>query len=675
MSIESASPCKQLDLNEISQTSPVVSRPLRRGDRLAFKLTAPMPHASEAPGRVSFGPFEVDLRAAELRKHGVRIRLQSQPFRVLQILLTHPGELLTREELKARLWPSDTFGDFDHGLNKAINKLREALNDSAPSPRYIETIARRGYRFIAEVTTSEKASPEAPVSAELLQSEDQAIEGAGVSDLQRPKAQFLRWQVIAGLFLVAALLAFVLRSPRTKTSREIRSLAVLPLESLSSDVSQEYFADGMTDELITDLGQISALRVISRTSVLPYKRLRKPLPQIARELGVDAVVEGTVLRAGNQVRITAQLIEARDDKHLWARSYERDLRDTLTLQNQVARAIAEQIRISLTPQEKSTLASAKAVNPEAYEDYLKGRYFWNKRTPQDDQKAIDYFSQAIARDSNYAQAYAGLADAIHRLPPPKEAYPKSKALAEKALELDNSLSEAHTSMAVCLDFFYWDRAGAEREFRRAIELNPSYATAHQGYAWMLTELGRNKEAIGEIQTAESLDPLSINISADMAEMLIFAHRYDDAIRQSRKTIEMDPSRAQAHFELGHAYAEKRAYGDAISEYRQALAYSPENWAMLGHLARTSALAGNRTEAENILNRLKERTTHEFINPVSFAFIYAGLNQSDQVLGSLEKAYDERFYPCVLMDPAFDPLRSDPRFQDLLRRVGLPAATK
>ncbi|MBV9765391.1 MAG: tetratricopeptide repeat protein [Acidobacteriaceae bacterium] len=636
-----------------------------------------MLQTSEPLSRVCFGPFEVDLRAAELRKHGVRIKLQAQPFRVLEMLLEHPGTLISREQLKTRLWPADTSGDFDHGINKSINKLREALNDSALNPLYIETVARRGYRFIAEVTPAEKAPCDVGIAADLFKPNEPTL-NPSVVDLPRPGSAILRRRIVAGLLLIAAILLsllFLLRSRWTNNWHEIRSVAVLPLESLSSDVSEDYFADGMTDELITDLGQIGALRVISRTSVMPYKRTRKSLPQIARELGVDAVVEGTVLQAGNEVRITAQLIEAPQDRHLWARSYQGDLRDTLTLQNQVARAIAEQIRINLTPEQKSALVSAKAVNPEAYQGYLKGRYFWNMRTQEGSRKAIDYFQDAIAKDPNYAQAYAGLADAFHRSGPPKETYPRSKALAEKALELDSSLSEAHTSLAICLNMFDWDWAGAEREFTRAIKLNPSYATAHQGYAWMLTAEGRNREALDQIRTAETLDPLSISISTDMAEMLIYARRYDEAVRQSRKTLEMDPSRAQAHRELGHAYAQKRAYPEAISEYRIALTLYTDNWDLRAELARVWALAGNRGEAEKTLKDLKDRTKHEFINSAAFAFIYVGLNQTDQVFAFLEKAYEERFYPCVLMDPAFDPIRSDPRFQDLLRRTGLASVPK
>jgi TolB-like protein/Tfp pilus assembly protein PilF len=357
-----------------------------------------------------------------------------------------------------------------------------------------------------------------------------------------------------------------------RPSPVIRSLAVLPLESLSSDASQDYFADGMTDELISDLGQISALRVISRTSAMTYKHARKPLPQIARELNVDAVVEGTVLRSGDEVRITAQLIEASDDKHLWSQSYEGELRDTLALQNRVARAIADQIRINLNPQEQAALKNVRVVNPEAYESYLKGRYFWNKRTADGLKVALTYFNQAIDEDPKYPQAYSGLADTYallgdwqYAVMTPKEALPKAKAAAIKALELDSALGEAHSSLAFSLDAFDWDFDSAEKEFRRAIELNPGYATAHHWYAWHLSVSGRFEEAIAEMRKAEILDPLSLIINADLAELLVVAHFYDESIRQSRRTIEMDPNFALAHHQLAQAYLQKHMYDEAVSK--------------------------------------------------------------------------------------------------------------
>ena len=362
-----------------------------------------MEPVSRGSEHVRFGVFEVDLRAGELRKHGLRIRLQEQPFQVLEMLLLKPREVVTRDELRNKLWPADTFVDFDHGLNKAINKIRDALGDSAENPRFVETVARRGYRFIVDVKVFD-ATDSRPA---------QNLKPAGFAQTPAVR-QRSPWSAVwkaLGVVLVAALAVLVVWTPRSRSrSSSIRSLAVLPLANLSADPSQDYFADGMTDELITDLGQISALRVISRTSVMTYKGAHKPLPEIARELKVDAVVEGTVLRSGNQVRITAQLIEAPADKHLWAKSYEGDLRDTLALQGKVARAIADEVSINLTPREQAVLRNAKVVDREAYESYLKGRYFWNKRTADGLKMAKDYFDQAIAKDPSYAQAYSGLAD-------------------------------------------------------------------------------------------------------------------------------------------------------------------------------------------------------------------------------------------------------------------------
>jgi len=434
----------------------------------------------------------------------------------------------------------------------------------------------------------------------------------------------------------------------------------------------------MTDELISDLGQISALRVISRTSMMVYKRTRKPLPQIARELNVDAVVEGTVLRSGDQVRITAQLIEAAADKHLWSQSYEGELRDTLTLQKKVARAIADQIRINLNQQEQATLKRVRIVNPKAYEPYLKGRYFWNKRTADGLKVALTYFTQAIDEDPQYAQAYSGLADTYallgdwqYAVMTPKEALPRAKAAAIKALELDSTLSEAHNSLAFCLDVFEWDFDSAGKEFRRAIELNPGYATAHHWYAWHLSVSGRHDEAIVEMRKAEDLDPLSLIIKADLAELLLIAHSYDESIRQSRKTIEMDPNFPLAHNQLGLAYLQKHMYDEAVEELQKAVRLSGGSPTCIANLARAYVATGKRSEAVKLLGDLKARSSQGHPDTSELAVIYASLGDTDQAMNSLEKAYQERFNPSVLLRPGFDPLRSDPRFEDLVRRIGLP----
>jgi TolB-like protein/DNA-binding winged helix-turn-helix (wHTH) protein/Flp pilus assembly protein TadD len=649
--------------------------------KLAAGSTFLMPAAQNPLEKLRFGVFEVDLLAGELHKHGLKVRLQQQPFQVLAILLEHAGEVVTREELQSKLWPADSFVDFDHGLNKAINKIRDALGDSAESPRFVETIARRGYRFLAEVQEVESVAalvPE-PANQQPPPVKDRQVAVDSATQVEpAPVAQSLaRW--IAGGSLVVLLLiaaAWIYR-PGNRASSEVRSLAVLPLENLSGDAAQEFFADGMTDELITDLGQGSALRVISRTSVMPYKRARKPLPAIARELSVDAVVEGTVLRSGDRVRITAQLIQAATDKQLWAHSYEGDLRDTLALQNQVARAIAEQIRISVNPREQVALARNQVVNPQAYVSYLKGRYFWNKRTAESLKTAEAYFTQAIEEDPNYAQAYSGLADTYallgdwqYAVMPATEALPKAKAAAMQALQLDSGLGEAHNSLAFCLDGFDWDFKSAEKEFRRAIELNSGYATAHHWYAWHLSLVGRNTEAIAEMKKAQNLDPLSLIINADLAELLMIARSYDESIAQSRKTIEMDPNFGLGHNQLGQAYLQKGMYPEAILEFQKAVQLSEGSPTCTANLARAYATVGRRNDALQLLGDLKKSSSAVDSHASEIAVVYAALGDKDAAMNWVEKGYQERFNPGVLLRPGFDPLRSDPRFENVVRRMGM-----
>jgi TolB-like protein/DNA-binding winged helix-turn-helix (wHTH) protein/Flp pilus assembly protein TadD len=655
----------------------------------------PQPKGAMEPLRptsvVRFGTYEVSLQSGEVRKSGMRIRVQQQPMKLLEILLERPGEVVTREQMRGRVWTNESFGDFDQALNIAIAKLRTALEDSAENPRFIETLPKRGYRFIADVSVVD-ADPHPKKSAspagELAGLQEEKIraghETQGVGLTTGPVAPKRRLQptgrVIFALALVLSLsiLAAWLFRSRGRASMGIRSLAVLPLENLSGDAAQGYFADGMTDELITDLSQISALRVISRTSVMVYKGARKPLPQIARELNVDAVVEGTVLRSGDKVRITAQLIDASTDKHLWSQSYEGELRDTLALQNKVAGAIADQIRINLTPQEQAALKNVKVVNPEAYESYLKGRYFWNKRTADGLKVALAYFNQAIEEDPKYAQAYSGLADTYallgdwqYAVMTSKEAFPKAKAAAIKALELDNTLGEAHNSLAFILDGFDWDLDSGGKEFQRAIELNPGYATAHHWYAWHLSLLGRYDEAIAEMRKAENLDPLSLIINADLAELLVLAHAYDESIRQSRKTIEMDPNFALAHNQLAQAYLQKHMYDEAIAELQKAVQLSGRSPTCIANLARAYVASGKKSEAAQLLSELRRRSSPGYSNASEIATIYASFGDMDQAMNWLEEGYEERFNPGVLLRPGFDPLRSDSRFQNLLRRIGLP----
>jgi len=637
-----------------------------------------MKQASPPFRHFKFGVFEADHRTGELTKLGKRVKLQEQPFQLLVMLLERPGELVLREQLRERLWPTTTV-DFDHGLNKAISKIREALGDSAENPRFIETIASRGYRFLADVTAVQDGQPN-DAASDLAGSEPLGPEipsDVGAST-HRPAGAF-GWKLsgVVTALVLAVFLSWLFYS-WNRPSSTIHSLAVLPLENLSGDGSQDYFADGMTDELITCLGQISAVRVISRTSAMTYKGTHKPLAEIARELNVDAVVEGSVLHSGDRVRIAAQLIEVPADKHIWAESYEGDFRDTLTLQSKVARSIAEQIRATLDRQEQVALAKSRVVNPQAYEAYLKGRYFWNKRTGNGLRTAIEYFNHAIELDPTYAEAYSGLADSYalsgdweYGVLPPQEAFLKAKAAATKALELDDRLGEAHTSLAFALDLYGWDWESAETEYKLAIKLSPSYATAHLWYAWHLILMGRNSEGLLELRKAESLDPLSLIIGADMADALCISHRYDEAMQQSKKTLQMDPNFAIGHYELGQAFEQKHMHDEALAEFQKAIELSGHSGVLDSSLAYVYAVSGRKGDALKIARDLEANRDQNPSAEASIALIYVGLGDQDQATTWLNKGYEARFNPSILLRPAFDPLRSDVRFQELMRRVGLP----
>jgi TolB-like protein/DNA-binding winged helix-turn-helix (wHTH) protein/tetratricopeptide (TPR) repeat protein len=627
---------------------------------------------------VIFGPFQIDPRSGELRKSGIKIKLQQKPFQLLQLLLEHPGELVNREELRQKLWPANTFVDFDHSVGTALGKLRQALGDSAYTPRFIETLGNRGYRFIAPVTELH--------GYDIRPSEQDhtAFLAGGAGALRKVPAKqrwFLRALAASGILLVGiAVGAFLSRWSRVQSGAplpvRIQSLAVLPLENLSGDIEQEYFADGMTAELITELAKVSSLRVISRTSAMRYKRTRKPLEQIARELKVDAVVEGEVLNSGRRVRVTAQLIQTATDRHLWAETYERDLRDVVELQGEVAQSIATAIRTKVTPEEHARLADNRPVNPEAYEAYLKGRYFWNKRTESGLKKSIEYFQQSIQKDPGYALVYSGLADSYDLLAgfeflPSKDAYSKAKAAANKALKLDDTLGEAHTVLGDAMYEMDWDWRGAEREFKRAIELNPGYATAHQRYSLFLMRVKRTEESLTEIRRAQAIDPLSLAITSSVGWRLLWARRYDEAIEQLQKTLEMDPNFGRTHMYLGWAYEAKGNSEKAIDELRKAVLSDAgsEELASLGH---AYALGGYTRQAQNVLKQLEERSRRGYASEYEMAIVYAGLGEKDRAFGWLAKSCNNRDKDLVSLkaDQELDNLRSDSRFRDLLRCVGL-----
>jgi len=564
---------------------------------------------------VQFGVFEVDLRAGELRKHGAKVRLQEQPLQILQMLLEHPGDVITREELQRRIWPADIFVDFDHGLNNAVKRLREALADSAETPRYIETLPRKGYRFIGTLT----ASP-----------------------------------------------------------RRVESLAVLPLENLSGDLEQEYFADGMTEALITVLAKIGALRVASRTSAMQYKGIRKPLREIARELGVDAIVEGTVQRSGERLRISAQLLHAPTDTHLWAESYDRDLRDVLALQSEVAQAIAREIRIKLTPVDQARLAEARHVVPEAYEGYLKGLYHWNKRNREDLKKGIHCFQRAIAKDPTYPAAHLGLADCLSVLGwlgfvVPEEGCGRAKGLLLKALEMDRGSGEAHASLGFATMLYDYDFESAERAFERSIELNPRYATAHHWFGLYLALMGRFEEGYTELKRAVRLDPHSLMIRVTLGFVYWCWRRYDQAIEQFERALEIDSDFITAHCNMGFTYVEQLRYDRAIAAGQKAVELSQSAPTFVALLGDEYAVAGHLLKARKTLEQLQELSKQQYVTSYVVARIYAALGETDEALRWLETAYQERaaWLVALKIDPRFDNLRSDARFQDLMRRMNFP----
>jgi TolB-like protein/DNA-binding winged helix-turn-helix (wHTH) protein/Tfp pilus assembly protein PilF len=631
---------------------------------------------------VRFGPFEADLRAGELRKHGVKLKLVGQPFEVLAMLLESPGQLVTREELRTRLWPTDTFVDFDHGLNAAVNKLRDALSESAEKPTYVETLPRRGYRFISAVDLPDSLGLKLPVPEMPASLESPVV----VAETQIPSRYGRRRVFVTALVLVvilAVVFGFDLGGVRHRLVGEpsvprIQSIAVLPLENLSKDPDQEYFADGMTDELITNLAQISALRVISRTSAMQYKGTKKSLSEIARELHVDAVVEGTVMHSGDRVRITAQLIEASTDHHLWAASYDRDLQNVLSMQEEVTRAIVSEVRVKLTAQEQARLANMHPINPEAFQLWLKGRYYWYKLNPEGLQKAIEYFQQALEKDPAYAPAYAGLADSYNLLAffnvfPPREVMPKAKAAAVKALELDDNLAEAHVSLGWAGFTYDLDWPAAGKHFDRAIVLNPAYPLAHSYYSLYLGALGRSEEGLTEAKRALDLDPVSPAINHYVVVQLYLARRFDEAIEQCRKTLELDPSFTPVHGTLAEVYSAKGMYREALAEYEEYSALSggsPRSTAFVGY---AHARLGQRSQAFRVLEQLRAASKQKYVPALSFAIVYVGLGEKEQAFLWLEKAYDERTNSLAYLkvQATWDPLRSDPRFADLVRRIGLP----
>ncbi|MGA9334691.1 MAG: winged helix-turn-helix domain-containing protein [Rudaea sp.] len=632
------------------------------------------------PIAYEFGQFILVPAQNRLLCDGKVVSLAPKVFDTLVLLVRNQGRLIEKDELLRTLWPHTIVEEV--ALAHNVSQLRKVLGDTAENPKFIETVPKRGYRFIAAVR--ERGDPQAAPPAVSVGSGEAP---STVWHLRRSGA------AIAGAFAAVLLLAsgtaaYFYSSPTGKRVEAvlpaIHSLAVLPFENLSGDKEQEYFADGMTDELITELGAIGTLRVVSRTSAMRFKGSHKPLREIADELNVDAVVEGTVLRSGNRVRITAQLIAATRDRQLWAQSYERDLSDVLTLQDNVSRDIAAIIRDKLTPQKRAMLSDGRAaVNPEAHDDYLRGRYWWSGipserfASWEDVRRGLDYFQKAVAIDPNYALAYAGIADSFLNLAGGaltfKEALPKARDAAVKALQLDPSLAEAHASLA-SIDVYAGDWSGAEKEFKEALVLNPNYAYAHDKYAGYLSSMGKFDEAVNEAERTTLLDPFSIDANVNLGMTLYLARQYDDALRQFRRGLEMYPGLGVWNFFMAYVFEQKKMFAEACTQYHQSIILNKETQRAkaVEQAYKRSGYTGGLRQMIQFLE--PPNSTGKELSIPLIVHMYAMLNDDDDAMLWLERAYQER-QPIAawLYDPALDHLRGSPRFRDLARRMGLPSS--
>jgi len=615
----------------------------------------------QSPPRIRFHAFELNLTSCELFKDGQKVPLPRKAFEVLRALVERPGELVSREELRKRLWAADTYVEFDDSLNHTVKTLRQALGDSFDHPKFIETLPRHGYRLVVQVESEDT----------LQQTRPPGHRSSTVTAI-----------AAAVLLVVTILLVFNIGGWRSRWSTRpndtpIRALAVLPLSNLSGDPQQDYFADGMTDALITDLAKIPSLKVISRTSVMQFKDARKPLPEIARSLNVDGVLEGSVQRLGSRVRITVQLIRAPNDTHLWAESYERETRDILTLQDEIARSVAGAVKVALGPEEATRLARPRPVDPEVYEAYLKGQSHWYQLSREHVDAALGYFELALQKDPNYARAHVGVANVwIVRgdsgFVAPSESFPQAKAAAAKALELDPTLAEAHSALASILGLYEHDWAQAEREYQRGIELNPNSADGHFAYADFLISVRRTEEWSREIHRTLELDPFNPFFQCFYGWQLVYLGRYDEAITQLRKVLDTEPNFSSAHIGLWGAYDKKGMYVEALAEAKKFFAVLHDHEAE-DALARGEAEGGYARAMHFGAEVLAARSRRTHVPAVRVARLYAHAGDKEQVLRWLQKAYDQRETPLMHLDVAWDWdfLRDDPRFKDLLRRMNFP----
>jgi TolB-like protein/DNA-binding winged helix-turn-helix (wHTH) protein/Tfp pilus assembly protein PilF len=622
---------------------------------------------------VRFACFELNLKTGELRQDGVAIRLQPQPTLILTLLVSKPGSLVTREEIQQRVWGTETFIDFDTGLNSAIRQIRHALKDDTEAPRFIETVPRRGYRFLAPLEKIENSGIEPAVQPSATPYRSDTVHAAKSRAGWHPK-----W-LLAGGVVLASLLVFVIWPSLLRGRGDaIDSVAVLPFVNAGTDPDAEYLSDGIPETLIGQLSQIPRLKVMARSTVLRYKGANVDPQKVGRELNVRAVLTGRVLQRGEMLTISMELMDVRDGSQLWGKQYNRKLADTLAVQEDIAREVTDKLRLRLASVEEKRLTAHVTENADAYQLYLKGRYHWNKRTPDGIQKAIESFQQAIEKDPGYALAYAGLADCYH-VPanplPPRKKMPLAKAASMKALQLDDTLVEAHTSLARVLFVYDWDWPAAEKEFKRAIELNSRYAPAHQWYGGYLTATGRFREADAEKKLALELEPLSLIINFEVGLASYFSRNYNQAIDQFQKTLELDANFPPPNTFLAAAYEQKGMLQEATTAFQKAItiAQGPARTQATAGLGYVYAVSGRKAEARKILAELQSLSEHSYVPATDMALIYAGLGDKDKAFAWLDKAYEEHSFSLsnLKVEPRFDPLRSDPRFADLLRSIGFP----
>lgn len=634
------------------------------------------------PGVLRFGAFQLKLSSKELRKHGVPLRLGGHALSILLILLEHPGEIITRDEIQKRLWGADTFVDLQHGLNTAMKKLRAVLDDSADNPRCIETIPRVGYRFVALV--HEEASQSAEPAPEVANTPVPVIAApVHVSNTSRRQLRVLGWAALAVLLLYVG---FAIRARLKPASvaqfNSVQAIAVLPLRNISSsDAAQEYFSDGITDEIITDLAKLGGPKVISRTSVMQYKGTSKTIPEIARELHVGAILEGSVERSGDRLRVRVQLIDAATDQHLWAETYDRQLSDVLLLEADLAQDIARKISGRLTPEQQQVLARNRTLNPQAFQDYLQGRHYWALRTSQSLTTAIDYFNRAIQEDPSDARSYAGLAQCYVVLPmvaktSQDEDFQKAHDAAAQALALDNSLPEAHLATAEIRLYQNWDFAGAESEFKKTLDLNPNYSTAHQWYGEFLSIMARHSEAVHELQLALALDPLSPVVHLQLGNSLQQAREYDQALEQYNEALKIDPKFSLPFYAIYWIYRRQGKFAESIPPLRAAVqswSESDDDWMALVDQLPAAYSNGGRTGYLRQCIKIHERSERPWLY---LARDYADLGDRDRALAALNKSYENHHFEVLwlLDDPELDPLRSDPRFQELVKKIGFSQAS-